>query len=171
MSVVITQGAGGNVGSEERRMKTHLVMLVVATGVAGAVAQEVGTVVPGTAEGRTSGELSMVAGGKGNSASGLYSFVAGGQFGTASALNSVLVGGSFNNASALSSMVAGGVYNTASNTDSMVAGGCNNTASGYASMVAGGFQCAPRVAPLPRSQVATTAPLRPTRAPRSAQTS
>ena len=98
-----------------------------------------------------SGDLSTIAGGRGNRASGVASTIAGGSVNAAIGPISTVAGGGSNTASGFGSSVAGGSGNTASGSHSFiagedntasgshsfVAGGLNNTASGFASFAAG----------------------------------
>jgi hypothetical protein len=85
-----------------------------------------------------SGNYSVIAGGRHNTASGVASFVGGGGSNTASGLRSFVGGGEFNTASEEYSFVGGGELNTASGEYSFVGGGGSNTASGDYSFVGGG---------------------------------
>jgi len=86
----------------------------------------------------TSGNYSVIGGGRNNTASSVNTVVGGGYANQATNTYSVVAGGSTNTSSGYYSTVSGGLYNTANGGRSVVGGGYNNTASAYSSTVGGG---------------------------------
>ncbi len=73
-----------------------------------------------------------------NTSSGNFSVVAGGRNNSATALNASISGGEGHVASGFQSSIGGGIQNLASGSDATVSGGQNNSASGDSSSVSGG---------------------------------
>lgn len=85
-----------------------------------------------------SGNLSIISGGRNNTASAIYSVVVGGRNNTASAVSCFIGGGASNTASGYYSSVLGGAVNTASGNNSFIGGGSSNTASAQYSAILSG---------------------------------
>jgi trimeric autotransporter adhesin len=107
----------------------------VVLGSAANIASAVGATVGGGGATRTSAGLCPTCK---NTGSGNFSVVAGGRNNSATALNATISGGEAHLASGFQSTIGGGILNVASGSDATVSGGSNNTASGDSSSVSGG---------------------------------
>ena len=99
------------------------------------IASAVGATVGGGGATRTSAGLCPECK---NTSSGNFSVVAGGRNNSATALNATISGGEGHSANGFNSHIGGGVFNVASGSDSSVSGGNSNLASGDSSTVSGG---------------------------------